>query len=637
MKRFFQVLLIIALHFSCEQSPEGLNKFSDPVIRKIYDLKDRRLSDSLYQYFNHESSDYRNEAVLAFASIQDSAALDQLGRLMTREQDTVVRKSLAFAIGQLRNTHSERIMLGALMRESHPSVLKEMLEAYGKATSHWQPIQPSFIEDIEKAEGLAWSIYRAGLNNATDSVANRIASRLLQDKHKYNTRLLAAHYFARSGKDFDSYFKVISQTAHRDPSPEVRMACVSALGKITTSESLKVIETSLQNEVDPRIKVNAIRALQKFPFDDTKKILYASLYNKNVNVGIAASEAIKAVSASSDWIEVSNLTERVQNWRIKANLYEAALKAAEHEAVVNEVKEVIQQTANPYQKAAMITALQSTVSTFDLVAEELIKADTPVVRLACASTLSAMNQSKHFSKQLKLKFAEISKKAMASGDPAVIGTLAATLGDSALQYRGVISDFQFLNDAREKLTLPKDNEAIQPLEIAIAYFERRRPVPVKNEFNNPLDWELIQMIKPQQEAIIKTSRGHIRVRLKVEDAPGSVANFLKLARADYFDKKLFHRVVPNFVIQAGCNRGDGWGSEDYSIRSEFAPVHYTTGSMGMASAGKDTEGTQWFITHSPMPHLDGRYSLFAEVIDGMTVVNLIEASDQIIDVEILEK
>ena len=637
MTRFFYCLIIIGLHVSCEQRPKGLNKFSDPVIRKIYDLKDRRLSDSLYQYLNHESAEYRNEAVLAFASIQDSAALDRLGRLLTREQDTLVRRSLAFAIGQVRNSHSERIMLGALIRESHPPVLKEMLEAYGKTTAHWQLIQPSFLESIEKAEGIAWSIYRAGLNNATDSVANRIASRLLQPKHKHHTRLLAAHYLARSGKNLDPYFVVISQAAHQDPSPEVRMACVSALGKISSSESLKVIQTSLQNEVDPRIKVSAIRAVQNFPFNDTRRILYMSLYDKNVNVGIAASEVIKAVSASDDWIEVSNLTERVQNWRIKANLYEAALKAAEHEAVVNEVKRIIRQTTNPYQKAAMINALQSTVSTFDLVAEELMKADTPVVRLACASTISSMNRSKDFTRQLKLKFAAVCKGAMASGDPAVVGTLAAALGDSALRYRDVINDFQFLNDARNKLSLPRDNEAIQPLETAIAYFERRKPVPVKNEFNNPLDWNLIQTIQPAQEAIIKTSRGHIHIRLKVEDAPGSVANFLKLARADYFDKKIFHRVVPNFVVQAGCNRGDGWGSEDYSIRSEFAPGHYTTGSMGMASAGKDTEGTQWFITHSPTPHLDGRYSLFAEVVDGMAVVNLIEVSDQIIDVEIVEK
>jgi cyclophilin family peptidyl-prolyl cis-trans isomerase len=95
-------------------------------------------------------------------------------------------------------------------------------------------------------------------------------------------------------------------------------------------------------------------------------------------------------------------------------------------------------------------------------------------------------------------------------------------------------------------------------------------------------------------------------------------------------------VVPNFVIQGGCNRGDGFGSEDYSIRSEFNLRRYTEGSVGMASAGKDTEGTQWFITHSPTPHLDGRYTIFATVSKGMEVVHAMEVGDKIIDVSLIK-
>jgi cyclophilin family peptidyl-prolyl cis-trans isomerase len=89
------------------------------------------------------------------------------------------------------------------------------------------------------------------------------------------------------------------------------------------------------------------------------------------------------------------------------------------------------------------------------------------------------------------------------------------------------------------------------------------------------------------------------------------------------------------VVQGGCPRGDGWGSEDYSIRSEFMPHPYATGSIGMASAGKDTEGTQWFITHSPTPHLEGRYTLFAEVVNGMDIVDQLEIGDTITGIEII--
>ena len=99
--------------------------------------------------------------------------------------------------------------------------------------------------------------------------------------------------------------------------------------------------------------------------------------------------------------------------------------------------------------------------------------------------------------------------------------------------------------------------------------------------------------------------------------------------------KVFHRVVPNFVIQGGCPRGDGWGNSDYTIRSEFADLRYQEGFVGMASAGKDTEGCQWFITHSPTPHLDGSYSIFAKVIEGMEVVHQIQVGDEITAIELL--
>ena len=146
----------------------------------------------------------------------------------------------------------------------------------------------------------------------------------------------------------------------------------------------------------------------------------------------------------------------------------------------------------------------------------------------------------------------------------------------------------------------------------------------------------MKTISKDQRAKIKTLKGDIIIHLLVEDAPGSVVNFVQLSTGKYFDLKTFHRVVPNFVIQGGCNRGDGWGSEDYSIRSEFTRVRYKEGSVGMASAGKDTEGTQWFITHSPTPHLDGHYTIFAEVVSGMEVVHDIQVGDLIESIELID-
>jgi cyclophilin family peptidyl-prolyl cis-trans isomerase len=413
------------------------------------------------------------------------------------------------------------------------------------------------------------------------------------------------------------------------------MAAALALRRIKTDSSFLVIEKILLSKTDYRVRINTIRALQAFPFDKTKNYLLKAVNDPNTNIGIAASEVILASITSDAWIELANVAPEIKNWRIQANLYQAILKVSENKSVVSEVKEIYQRSADPYQKAALLSALQQSFSSLDFIEQAFAKADTAILRTTAVSALVELNKNKNFKPSLSKRFAESYQKAMSSGDPAVIGTIAGALADSSLGYRNIINDFSFLYEAKKKLSLPKDNEALQPLEAAIAHFEKRKlAAEVKNEFNHPIDWTLVKTIPSDQRAIIKTSKGTIIIRLLVEEAPGSVANFISLAQKDYFDQKFFHRVVPNFVIQGGCKRGDGSGSEDYSIRSEFSQRRYTTGSVGMASAGKDTEGTQWFITHSPTPHLDGRYTIFAEVESGMEVVHRIEVGDQILDVEI---
>lgn len=317
---------------------------------------------------------------------------------------------------------------------------------------------------------------------------------------------------------------------------------------------------------------------------------------------------------------------------VQANLYEGVLSLKDNKEIVEEIEGLYRLQTNPYHKAALMIALQQSVSAYSFIASELFAIEVPVIRSSAAAALVAINQRKNFDKALTNVFSSFYKQAIVDGDPAVIGTVCTALADSSLGYKKIFQDLSFLVAAKNKLSLPKDFEALQPLEAALAYFENRKAKELKNEFNHPIDWALVKTISKNQEAVIKTSKGNIVIRLLVEEAPGSVANFVTLTKAKYYDHKIFHRVVPNFVVQAGCNRGDGWGSEDYSIRSEFSGRKFLTGSVGMASAGKDTEGTQWFITHSPTPHLDGRYSLFAEVIEGMNVVHLLEQGDEILEV-----
>jgi cyclophilin family peptidyl-prolyl cis-trans isomerase len=128
---------------------------------------------------------------------------------------------------------------------------------------------------------------------------------------------------------------------------------------------------------------------------------------------------------------------------------------------------------------------------------------------------------------------------------------------------------------------------------------------------------------------IDTDKGTIQIELDVLDAPLTVRTFTDLARSGYFGGVAIHRVVPNFVVQDGDPRGDGEGGPGYTIRDELNQRPYLRGTVGMALDWADTGGSQFFITHSPQPHLDARYTVFGRVLSGMDVVDKLAQGDLI--------
>jgi cyclophilin family peptidyl-prolyl cis-trans isomerase len=130
-------------------------------------------------------------------------------------------------------------------------------------------------------------------------------------------------------------------------------------------------------------------------------------------------------------------------------------------------------------------------------------------------------------------------------------------------------------------------------------------------------------------ATVMTSKGSFTIEFLPEAAPLTVDNFIQLARKGYFNGQTIPRVVPNFVVQAGDPRGDQNGGPGYQIRCELNEVPFDRAAVGMALSGKDTGGSQWFVTHSPQPHLDGGYTVFGRVIRGMDVVDNIVRGDTI--------
>jgi peptidyl-prolyl cis-trans isomerase B (cyclophilin B) len=147
-------------------------------------------------------------------------------------------------------------------------------------------------------------------------------------------------------------------------------------------------------------------------------------------------------------------------------------------------------------------------------------------------------------------------------------------------------------------------------------------------------------IDPKQSyrAEMQTNKGLIELELYPQHAPKTVNNFVFLARAGFYDGVRFHRVISNFVIQGGDPTGTGGGGPGYRFEDEVLnnPLKHETGMLSMANAGPNTNGSQFFITHAPQPHLNGRHTVFGKVTNGMDVVNAIRQGDQITTLTIVE-
>jgi peptidyl-prolyl cis-trans isomerase B (cyclophilin B) len=142
-------------------------------------------------------------------------------------------------------------------------------------------------------------------------------------------------------------------------------------------------------------------------------------------------------------------------------------------------------------------------------------------------------------------------------------------------------------------------------------------------------------------ATIKTSRGDVKVALFAKEAPNSVNNFVFLSREGFYNGTKFHRVIANFMVQGGDPTGTGTGGPGYKFADEVGPGNvphrHGKGSLSMANAGPNTNGSQFFITHAPQPHLDGKHTVFGTVVSGQDIVDSIKQGDTIQSIEIEEK
>jgi cyclophilin family peptidyl-prolyl cis-trans isomerase len=263
---------------------------------------------------------------------------------------------------------------------------------------------------------------------------------------------------------------------------------------------------------------------------------------------------------------------------------------------------------------------------------------------------------------MRLIFSEF----VSSKDPSIIDVCITSLSDSI--YVNQLSETRLIIAMDyQDLTYPKDKEAMRLIIRALGNLGAASSSDLLKKGLQSADYEIakesadalkkitgkeftftakkkyytnlneINSLDKKSYALLKTNQGNIKLKLYPYYAPYSVMNFVSLAEKGFYNNTVFHRVIPNFVIQGGDPLNNGWGGPEYSIRSEFAPIHYERGILGMASDGKDTEGSQLFVTHSPFYHLDNSYTIFGEVVEGMDVVDKIYLGDVLESVTILSQ
>lgn len=634
--------------------------FTNPAIRHVYDLQNRQVRDSLIMMLTSEDPSLRYAAARAFASFQDTTALKALESLL-QDPNGKIRMMAAVAIGQLGAPAAVASLTSAFdgrdsarLYESANSMILEAMGKVGDAQflralstiSTYQPIDTMLLL------GQVRGIYRYALRDMTDPEGTAIMVGYMSDPAiPMPVRVIAANYLHRAkGIDLSVHADQILASWHGESDPNLRMCLATALGKIKTPDVLKELQAALLTESDYRVRCNMIRALYGFDYKEVFPTLLAATADENPAVAEVAADYFINRGQEKDAARYKAAMKDCKTWQARTRLAEAVnmqtsnMLSGAKTAMQNEILAGLKAASNPYEKAAWLKAWGSEIRNFESL-PKYAQPDQPVqVRIQAVTSLIDACRNKNFDAYfagegylIKAQIAGYLATAMKTGDAGIIALIAEAITDPKTGMKDVFKDRRAeLNKALAGLTLPDEMETYLGVAKALREYGLDAPtIPEDQKKYKPIDWSLLDQLKPGSSVQITTNKGDITMMLYPERAPESVTSFIQLVTSGYYNGKAFHRVVPNFVVQTGCPRGDGFGGLDFTLRSELAGAYYDDqGYVGMASAGPHTEGPQFFITHCPTPHLDGKYTIIGKVMSGMNIVHKLEMGDIIKQINI---
>ncbi len=582
----------------------ALLKDPEPEVRQMAAfaiglIGDRAGVEPLIAALQDPSPIVKGGAAEGLGLIGDVSAVPALSRLVA---DFVAAGVLtpvpADVVDVVRDTPAAvcRLALYALVRlKSYEGVASAVLDPSGQPRAHWWPIAYA-LQRLDDPRGL------------------KALTALASDPHPY-TRAFAAKGLGTS-KDPIAVETLITLLAA--PEKTVVIEAIRALGRLRASAAGPALTRLLRaRDVDPHVRLEAVAVLGAVGGATATDTLIDFLGDRSPAVRAAAVRAFGSVDADTFMTVLSGL-DVDDDWGVRAALA-TTLGTLPADTGLPRLRMMLDDADARVVPAVLAAIAKIKPPDIATVLAARLESPDAVVRSAAAQAIAD-------AKPPNVEASLIAAYQRGQADSTYVARAAAL---TALAAYGVAAATPTLTAALEDAEWAVRVRAAMLLNglDPSRRVEPRGTAPHGNAtaFTSP------QLLEPpfSTQAFIDTSRGTITIELAMLDAPVTVNNFVTLARRGFFDGSRIHRVVPDFVIQAGDPRGDGEGGPGYAIRDELNQRPYLRGTVGMALDWEDTGGSQFFIAHSPQPHLDAKYTAFGRVLAGMEVVDQIEQWDVI--------
>ena len=609
MRNVLFLLLLAACGAPRQEAP---NRWSDKRLWQVLDAQEHRDTGKLCALLKHADPVVREAAALAFASVQDSASTSCL--LTALSDDAVsVRATAAFALGFVADSIATAHMAENAMGERDPTVQRALLSA-------------SFI-----------AMQRNGMLREPNAIMHYL------DRATGHEQVRAADALRRLP---DSMLQAIAPECLAllggDTPLELEAMLVRGLSRVHSEDALGLLRFSTDADKPAVIVASALRALGSLGNTVDDSIFFK--WSGTGCIGQVALEVLRGREALDAHACLSRALEE-EDTLTCITLLGLAMQHGEHEVVDSArrtLRAISVSVSNPYRHAEVTSNLAVAWDPgYHAELLSVMQSDSPaVVRLAAFQgligiTRAIMMRSRYTSVQDQYReLGKVIHAALYTKDPGLICAAAELLQVEEPEVIGLLLPMEMEQAALAPLHPIRDLEARLLLGNVVAKRDGLSPpAHQRPPFNHAIDPVKLRALKQGQRYRIVTNKGDIIIATDVNECPGSSLAFDSLVSAGYYNGKAFHRMVPNFVVQGGCPRGDGYGGMPWTLRTEIGRTPFTAGSVGLASAGPDTESCQFFITHSAAPHLDGRYTRFGKVVSGMDVVWQLQVGDAMMRVE----